>query len=292
MREPSKFCPRCSAQHHISAAFCHSCGAHFPPMPVIQNQPKKQNGMTLLIVCGIAVFGCAIFGGIFKALNGNKTAHVESAQLTPSPSPTPIPTPDLPPSELLARAKMLLARPYDRSAYDAAFDLLNRIPLDAKEHKESIPLKQKVTNVREREKVSAWQYSEGVDSMTGKITATASLRSTNSFEFGFPYSGAQHAALTLRKHPRYGNDIILSIEQGQFMPGIDGVAVLVRFDEDRPVRFWAVGPADHGTTTLFIGSYARFVSALRKAERVQISTKVYQEGEPVFNFYCAGLRRF
>jgi hypothetical protein len=139
---------------------------------------------------------------------------------------------------------------------------------------------------------SAWQYNEWTESMTGKTTATATLTSTNSFEFGFPYNGAQRATLTLRKHPRHGNDIILSIERGQFMPGIDGVAVLARFDEGKPVRFWAVGPADHGTTTLFIRNYSRFVSALQKAERVQISTTVYQEGDPVFIFYCAGLRGF
>jgi hypothetical protein len=76
------------------------------------------------------------------------------------------------------------------------------------------------------------------------------------------------------------------------MVGIDGVAVLVRFDEGKPLRFWAMGPADSSTTTLFIGSYGRFVSALQKAERVQISTTVYQEGAPVFNFNCAGLRSF
>jgi hypothetical protein len=128
--------------------------------------------------------------------------------------------------------------------------------------------------------------------MTGKTAATAMLISTNSFEFGSPYDGEQRAALTLRKHPRHGNDIILSIQRGQFMAGIDGVAVLVRFDEGKPMKFWAMGPADSNTTTLFIGNYARFISALQKAKRVQISTTVYHEGEPVFDFYCAGLRGF
>ena len=68
--------------------------------------------------------------------------------------------------------------------------------------------------------------------------------------------------------------------------------MLVRFDEGKPVRFWAVGPEDHSTTTLFVRNYARFVSALQKAETVQISTPVYHEGEPIFIFNCAGLRKF
>lgn len=133
-----------------------------------------------------------------------------------------------------------------------------------------------------------WDYSTRTDDMTGKPAKSATVTSTNTVSFDFPYAGAQHAQLTLRKHPRYGNDVILSIEKGQFMPGVSGVQVLVRFDDGPAVKFWAQGAEDNNTTTLFLGGYAKFVAAVRKAKVVRISTPVYHEGSPVFEFDVEG----
>ncbi|MCI0662202.1 MAG: hypothetical protein L0220_14120 [Acidobacteria bacterium] len=67
------------------------------------------------------------------------------------PSPTASPTPDLPPSELLAKAKKLLVQP-STSDFTAAMTLLHRIPPEAKESKEASTLKVKITKERERAK--------------------------------------------------------------------------------------------------------------------------------------------
>lgn len=138
----------------------------------------------------------------------------------------------------------------------------------------------------------AWSYYSPIDSMTGKTEHTASVRSSNTFNFGFPYEGTQHATLILRRHPRYGSHVLLQIERGQFLAGAFGVNVSVRFDDGKPIRFWASGPADHSTETLFIGGYAKFVSLLKKAKVARLSTEVYQQGSPVFEFDVAGLTDF
>jgi hypothetical protein len=136
---------------------------------------------------------------------------------------------------------------------------------------------------------SQWYYRQDKDPM-GKGTAYfASVLSTNTVNFGFPYSGAQHGTLTLRTHPRYGKDVILSIERGQFLcPSYDGCTVLVRFDDGKAIRYSAAGAADNSTETIFIRGYSSFVGHLEKSKRVRISANIYQEGAPVFEFNVSG----
>lgn len=134
---------------------------------------------------------------------------------------------------------------------------------------------------------STWFYFNATDSMSGRSEWLAITRSTNTFEFSRPYQGPQQAKLTIRRHPRYGNDVILEIERGQFMSGVTGVQVVARFDNGQPVNFWGRGPADYSSTSLFL-DYSRFVARLRKAKIVRLSTPIYQEGAPVFEFDVAG----
>lgn len=137
---------------------------------------------------------------------------------------------------------------------------------------------------------SSWTYTTDTDSMTGGTIKFALVRSTNTVTFGFPYGGPQHATLVLRKHPRVGQDVILSIERGQFLcSSFDGCTVLVRFDGGKATTWSAAEPADHSTTTLFIRNSQTFVTKLRKAKTVRLAARFYQEGEPVFIFNVAGL---
>ncbi len=137
--------------------------------------------------------------------------------------------------------------------------------------------------------VDHWHYLQDPDPMSKGKTYFAAVRSTNTVSFGFPYSGAQHATLTLRTHPRYGKDVILAIERGQFLcPSYDGCTVLVRFDDGKAVRYSAASPADNSTVSLFIRNYSQFVAHMEKAKRVRISSQVYQEGAPVFDFDVSG----
>ena len=116
----------------------------------------------------------------------------------------------------------------------------------------------------------------------------ASVESLNTVNFDFPYAGPQHGTLTLRTHPRYGKDIIFSIERGQIpCPSYDGCSVLVRFDDGPSIRYSAAGPEDNSSETVFIRDYSGFVGRMLKAKTVRIAPNVYQNGSPVFQFDVA-----
>lgn len=111
------------------------------------------------------------------------------------------------------------------------------------------------------------------------------VRSTNTVEFGFPYSGEQHATLMLRTHPRHGKDVIFSIEKGQVLcHSYEDCTILVRFDDQKAQSYSAVGAADNSTESVFIRNYSRFVSSMQKAKTVRIAVEIYQQGAPVFEF--------
>jgi hypothetical protein len=129
-----------------------------------------------------------------------------------------------------------------------------------------------------------WTYVTGQDAMMQKPIKYASVESINELNFGFPYQGAQHATLTLRTHPRFGKSAILRIERGQFLCGIDGCSIAVRFDAGKPQRFSVDEPSDHSTTYLFIDNYDGFLASVRKSKKVYIAAEFYQQGSPVMEF--------
>ena len=136
---------------------------------------------------------------------------------------------------------------------------------------------------------SQWTYSQAEDKMSGGTTYHAHVISTNTVEFDFPYNGIQNATLHLRVDPKYGKDVIFSIKKGQILcNSYEYCSVLVRFDDEKPVNYSAIGAADNSTETIFIRNYGRFVEKLLKAKQVRISTNIYQQGAPVFEFDVSG----
>lgn len=134
-----------------------------------------------------------------------------------------------------------------------------------------------------------WSYSEADDPMSNGTTYHAVVLSSNTVEFDFPYSGAQNAKLHLRIDPKYGKDVIFSIEKGQILcNSSEDCTVLVRFDDEKATNYSAASAADNSTETIFIRNYARFIEKMLKAKRVRISTNIYQEGAPVFEFDVSG----
>lgn len=137
-----------------------------------------------------------------------------------------------------------------------------------------------------------WVYQAREDKMTGKAVYTATVLSSNTVQFGSPYDGEQHGNLTLRIDPKYGKDVIFSIERGLILCHSYGdCQVLVRFDEGKPESFSGSGPADNSSETVFIRNYDKFVAKLRNAKIVRISTNIYQEGAPVFEFDVSGFNQ-
>jgi hypothetical protein len=136
---------------------------------------------------------------------------------------------------------------------------------------------------------SQWSYSQDADAMSKGTTYNAWILSSNTVNFDFPYSGEQRATLNLRVNPRYGKNVIFRIEKGQILcHSYEDCTVLVRFDNGKASNYTAVGAADNSTETIFIRNYGRFVENMLKAKMVRISTNIYQEGAPVFEFDVSG----
>ena len=135
-----------------------------------------------------------------------------------------------------------------------------------------------------------WAYSESSEPMGRGVIKTATVSSVNEIEFDFPYRGSQRATLQLRVHPKYGKDVILSVERGQFLCRIDGCSVSVRFDQGKAQTFGALEPADHSSEYLFLSGYDRFLAGTLKSSRVYIEAQFFQQGSRVFEFNVAGLK--
>ncbi|WP_233881015.1 zinc ribbon domain-containing protein [Paraburkholderia flagellata] len=129
-----------------------------------------------------------------------------------------------------------------------------------------------------------WHYEQREDEMQKGMNKFAAVSSTNELTFGFPYSGAQHAQLALRKHVRYGKDVMLQIERGQFLCHIRSCTVTVRFDDGNGQKFTATGPSDNSSTVLFIEPFNKFYAAMVKAKRVRIEATFFHEGDRTMDF--------
>jgi hypothetical protein len=163
-----------------------------------------------------------------------------------------------------------------------------------KERKEAdLKIRQQQEAKREQEAAALglrWEYEERSEQMGRGTVKLATVRSLNEVEFDFPYRGLQRATLQLRIHPKYGKDLTLEVEKGQFLCGFRNCQVSLRFDNGKAQNFSAVEPADHSTTMLFIRGYDRFLASARKSKKVYIEALFYQQGTRVFEFDISGLK--
>jgi len=136
-----------------------------------------------------------------------------------------------------------------------------------------------------------WRYTESKDKMGRGTIKNALVDSINKLSFAFPYQGLQSATLQLRKHPKYGKDVIVSIEKGQFLcNSYRGCKVSVRFDNRKPLRYNVSEPSDNSSTYIFIRNYKSFVSRAKKSKKIYIEAEFYQEGIRVMEFNSEGLK--
>jgi hypothetical protein len=135
-----------------------------------------------------------------------------------------------------------------------------------------------------------WTYSSESDKVRGGETHFARTASTNQVYQPSPYDGGTSMSLTVRKHPEWGTDVILTISEGQMMcPSYEGCSGTVRFDDGpaQPVSF--NGPEDSSSETVFVVGARSFIAKLKKARKLTIEKTLYQAGAPQFEFDVAGL---
>jgi len=136
-----------------------------------------------------------------------------------------------------------------------------------------------------------WMYNSSAEGMSGKNVVTASVQSTNTISLGFPYEGAQRGMLTLRRHPRWGNDVIFRIQEGQILCHSYGdCRVNVKFDEGQVARYEGNPPEDNSSEVVFIPAYGAFRKKIPNAKKVMIEVSIYQAGNHIFEFDVSGFK--
>lgn len=129
-----------------------------------------------------------------------------------------------------------------------------------------------------------WEYEEEIDTMTDKKTRRASTLSINTINLKFPYEGEQKARLVVRKHPRYGKDILIVFREGQVDMDMDGGNVLIRFDNEKPQTVYFLGPADNSRNTIFLRGFDRLYSKIKNAKSLSVEVVFYSNGVKQLNF--------
>lgn len=129
-----------------------------------------------------------------------------------------------------------------------------------------------------------WTYTDSADKMTGKKNFSASVTSDNQLTFDFPYKGDNWGLLTVRQHPQYGLDVLVSISKGQMLCHTHECTISVKFDDGKPVKYSGTGPADHSSTSIFIDNASKFIAGAKKAKKILIQFNAYQNGAPVLEF--------
>lgn len=285
-------CRECGREVSDRAAACPHCGCPVtagppvpPPVPppAAATVPKKKAGCGTLLV---AVFTLVAVGSCFTALRNPGKAPTPTKPIAQVASQTP--------EEQAAQRERQLAFVKDAAnPVEQRLSTARMLAAGPSEAAETAEAREAIAELEEALRKQSigkqWRYHSSDDAMSGKSSRSASVESSNQFEFGFPYQGRQRATLTIRRHPRWGNDVIFRIERGQVLcSSYHNCRVNVRFDDGPPRRLSGNEPSDNSTETVFIPGYKDFVARLSRAKTVRVEVDIYQEGPLVAEFDVEG----
>lgn len=134
--------------------------------------------------------------------------------------------------------------------------------------------------------IVTWNKSEDIDQMTDKKTRYAWLKSMDYINQRFPYEGDTYLKMTIREMG--STDVYFTITKGQIQCSeYSGTNyVMVRFDNEQPIKFWTAEASSGRSDIVFIsGNVKKFVSKCKKAKEIKVQIPIYDYGNPIFNFY-------
>lgn len=129
-----------------------------------------------------------------------------------------------------------------------------------------------------------WIYTTQVDKMNGSTMQIAYVASSNSLNLPSPYTGKNHGRIVVRSAKANGLVVVVQVEKGQFICGVNNCSVLVRFDEKQPTKFRAVPPSDHDPKTLFLEPERQFIDGAKKAKMIRVQATMFHAGEQILEF--------
>jgi hypothetical protein len=132
-----------------------------------------------------------------------------------------------------------------------------------------------------------WTHYSDTDAMSGKITKTALITSSNSHNFGFPYQGETFARLVMRTTGKQ-KDVMIILDQGQIVcHSYMNCKIQVRFDDAPAQSFRGSESSDNDPTLVFLSPESKFMVNAAKAKKIIIALTLYQEGIRIFEFDLA-----
>lgn len=136
-----------------------------------------------------------------------------------------------------------------------------------------------------------WTYETSTDEMRGIDSRFATVISTNTIDFDFPYNGGSKLMLTLRKRGSEV-DVMVAVTKGQFLCGARDCEAAFKFDEGEVQSITMVEPDSHSSDLLFVSydnTENKIISQLKKSQRLVVEVPFYKEGKKQFTFDVSGL---
>jgi hypothetical protein len=125
--------------------------------------------------------------------------------------------------------------------------------------------------------------------MTSAKNYFATVESTNTIDFEFPYDGGSTGSITVRNMEKT-NDVLIGISKGQFNLHSDGITIKARFDDKKPMTFTCLEPSSGSSETLFIENTKKFITQLKSAKKVIIQAEFYDSGPREMEFDTKDLK--
>lgn len=310
MSDLAAACPSCGCPTHLARPGATSAPASSPPPPPPPPPASPQPRIDDRMSPGVRAFKWGFFLGVPLLVYG--CVHFLGSDDTPRVPYATTPITPLTPAQQAENERLqkeqafqsLVTRFANKQSpathrLAAAVSLISDFPDSAEASgakKELAKLQAAATaeaQAAEDAKSNAdWRYSTYPDQMTGKDVKQATVTSDNILLFEFPYGGAQHGTLTLRKHPKWGKDVIVAIEKGQILcHTYSDCTVGVRFDDGPVITYTGTPPEDNSTEMVFLPAYGKFVDRLATAKQVKIQFSVYQQGNVVLSFNVKGFKQ-
>ncbi|MPL87599.1 hypothetical protein SDC9_33600 [bioreactor metagenome] len=142
----------------------------------------------------------------------------------------------------------------------------------------------------EVEQPSGWVYEDVNDEMTNKTFRYASVESTNTLDFEFPYDKNVKFALAVRNLNNQ-NDVMLLAESCQFMTSVmNSEYCRIKFDDAEVEKVYFNSAEDGSTNIIFFSNQDKLISKIKAAEKVMIEAPFYMAGRKVLYFDVKGLQ--
>jgi hypothetical protein len=129
----------------------------------------------------------------------------------------------------------------------------------------------------------AWNYKNKTDPMNNSAYAVASLRSKNSLNLSFPYSGKNHGYINFIAPENQNNLVIVGVDKGQILcnePCMFGF----RFDNSDTIFLYAKRASDGSSNYVVLERPDLFLDWAKDAKKIRVQLDFYQGGSPVLDF--------